>query len=158
MLGLQILMQGSYENQNSGFRNILRVIGFMILPIGVIFAAIGLIDFFAAFGGHGFPTKFWCVFVGFPLVGLGVACLKAGFLRAIGGYVASETAPVAVDTLKYVSHELRPTMRNIATDLHENSTDADPVTRMKYLEALKTSGLISEAEYTQKRTEILTKL
>ena len=148
-------MQPPYENQNTGIRSALRVLGFIILPVGAIFAGIGLIDFFSAFGSFHPPTKFWCAFVGLPLIGLGITCLKAGYLRTIGGYVAGETAPVAADTLKYVSEELRPTIRDLAHDIRETDGDHDPVTRMKHLEELKTSGLISDSEYTEKRTKIL---
>ena len=150
-------MQPPYENRNSGIRGTLRIVGFIILPAGLIFAATGFIDFFSAFafGGHGFPTKFWCAFVGLPLIGLGISCLKAGYLREIGGYVAGESAPVATDTLKYVSEELRPSIQNIAQDIRETSSDENPVNRMENLDQLKKKGLISEAEYLQKRAEIL---
>ena len=147
--------QPPYENQNAGIRIALRVIGFIILPAGALFAAIGLIDFFSAFGSFHPPTKFWCAFVGLPLIGLGIACLKAGYLRAIGGYVAGETAPVATDTLKYVSDELRPSIRDLARDIRGTDGDHDPVARMKHLEELKTSGLISGSEYSEKRAKIL---
>ena len=148
-------MQPPYENQNTGIRSALRVIGFIILPVGAIFAAVGFIDFFSAFGSFHPPTKFWCAFIGLPLIALGITCLKAGYLRTIGGYIAGETAPVATDTLKYVSEELRPSIRDLARDIRGTDEDHDPVTRMKHLEELKTSGLISDSEYSEKRTKIL---
>ncbi|MCC5847365.1 MAG: SHOCT domain-containing protein [Verrucomicrobia bacterium] len=148
-------MKPPYEERNEKFRNTLRAIGFVLLPIGGVFAAIGLIDFFTAFGGSRMPTKFWCLFVGLPLVAFGVMCLQAGFLRTISGYVAGESAPVAKDTLQYVGEGMRPTIRNIANDLRGTPPEGDVATRMKTLEELRKNELISEAEYADKRAEIL---
>ena len=150
-----MIMQPPYESKNTGIRSALRIIGFIILPVGAIFAAIGLIDFFSAFGSFHPPTKFWCAFVGLPLIGLGITCLKAGYLRTIGGYVAGETAPVATETFKYVSEELRPSIRDMARDFRGADEEHDPVVRMKHLEELKAGGLISESEYSGKRAKIL---
>lgn len=154
-LGPNYIMQPRYENRNAGIRTSLRAIGFIALLIGIIFAAVGLIDFFSAFEGSHHPTQFWCVFVGVPLVGLGSACLKAGYLREIGGYVAGESAPIVSDTFKYVSEELRPSIRNIAGDIREATSEENPVERMETLNQLKHKGLVSDTEYLQKRAEIL---
>ena len=143
-------MQPPYESQNSTFRSLFRAGAVVFLPTGAIFAAVGLIDFFGAFSGHGFPTKFWCVFVGFPMLAFGTFCFKAGFLRRITGYVAGEAAPVVKDTIEYVSDGFlqRRTISN-------TSRESDPVTRMQKLEQLMNQGLISESEYSSKRAEIL---
>lgn len=143
-------MQPPYEYQNSVFRNLFRVGAVIFLPLGAIFAAIGLIDFFGAFSGHGFPTKFWCVFVGFPMLAFGAFCFKAGFLRAITGYVAGEASPVIKDTVEYVADGfLQKTSKPGAPSQN------DPATRMQQLDELKNRGLISEVEYASKRNEIL---
>lgn len=143
-------MQPPYESQNSVFRNLFRVGAVVFLPTGAIFSAIGLIDFFGAFSGHGFPTKFWCVFVGFPMLGLGTFCFKAGFLRTIAGYVTGEASPVIKDTVEYVANGL---LQKPPTPEPTNQTD--PVTRIQQLDELKNRGLISDAEYASKRNEIL---
>mgnify|MGYP000275835985 CR=1 FL=1 len=148
-------MQPPYENRNAVIRNSLRTLGFITLPIGVIFAAVGLIDFFSAFGGFQPPTKFWCLFVAMPLVAIGIGCLRAGYLREIGGYVAGESAPVATDTLKYVSEEMRPSIRNLVQDFKETKSEDSPESRLETLNLLKSKGLISDAEYAQKRSDIL---
>ena len=119
----------------------------IFLPTGAIFAAIGLIDFFA---GHGFPTKFWCVFIGFPMLALGTFCFNAGFLRRITGYVAGEVAPVVKDTVEYVADSLMHTRSS-----SKATRPDDLATRMQMLDELKNRGMISESEYSTKRDEIL---
>jgi len=127
----------------------------IFLPVGAIFAGIGFIDFFGAFFGGGFPTKFWCAFVGLPMLAFGIFCFKVGFLRTISGYVAGETAPVVRDTVSYVADGLKPAMRSMVDDLRQTPLHSDPAERMQHLEDLKEQGLISDAEYTSKRQEIL---
>ena len=48
------------DQNHSSKRSALRVIGPVILLIGLVFMAIGLIDFFMAFGSFGPPKLFWC--------------------------------------------------------------------------------------------------
>jgi hypothetical protein len=153
-------MKPLYEEHNRPIRGVLRFLGFVLLPIGAIFALIGFVDFFSAFGGGGPPTKFWCAFVGLPLVAAGVACLKAGYIRTIGKYVAGEGVPIVTESARYAARELRPTFKERVQDLKSAKDDGtdDPVERMKKLEELKKSGLISESEYKAKRSEIIQKL
>jgi hypothetical protein len=151
-------MQPPYESRNSALRNIFRGAALILLPTGAVFAAVGLVDFFGAFSGHGFPTKFWCVFVGLPMLAFGTFCFKAGFLRTITGYVAGEAAPVVRDTVEYVADGLRPTLRNLADDARQGDHGSDPAHRLRNLDALKQEGLISESEYASKRLEILKEL
>jgi len=148
-------MKPPYENRNEKFRGILRTTGFILLTIGVLFFAVGVIDFFAAFAGPGMPTKFWCLFVGIPLIAFGLMCLKAGFLRTITGYVAGESAPVAKDTIQYVAQGIRPSIRDIASDVQTAKPKRDAATRMQELQKLRENGLIAESEYSAKRAEIL---
>lgn len=114
---------------------------------------VGMIDFFSAFGSSHMPTKFWCLFVGMPLLGIGIASLKAGFLGRIGRYVASEATPVATESLKYMAEELRPTVKQYEKDLR--SKESLPVERMKHLDKLRREGFVTDAEYETKRSEIL---
>lgn len=92
----------------------LRAIGALLLAIGGVFTVIGLGSFFSSFGSFSSPQYFWCVFVGLPLVGIGTACLKAGYLGTIARYVANETAPVAADTVDYLAEETKGAVRTVA--------------------------------------------
>lgn len=150
-------MKPLYEEHNRPIRSGLRALGFVLLPVGGIFVLIGLVDFFSAMGRFGGPpTKFWCLFVGMPLVAAGSWCLKAGFLRTIGTYVAGESVPIVTESARYAARELKPEVRELARAGREDGASA--VERMKQLEELKRSGLISDAEYAEKRAEILGKL
>ncbi len=100
-------------------RNLLRTVGMVMVVIGGIFAAIGLISFFAAFGGHGPPKYFWCAFVGLPLFAIGFKLLSVGFLGAAARYLSGEAAPVAKDTFNYVATESKEGVRNVAQAVTE---------------------------------------
>lgn len=111
-------------------RSALRVLGWLLTLAGAGFTAVGFLSFFAAFGGGGIPDKFWCAFVGMPLLGIGTMLLKAGYLGAMSRYVAGETAPVVADTADYVlgrsKRGVRRVTQAIAEGLGNTSTAAPP--------------------------------
>ena len=76
--------------------------------------AIGLISFFSAFGSFGPPRYFWCAFVGMPLIAVGAALSKFGYMGAVGRYVAGEIAPVAKDSVNYMAVESKDAIRHVA--------------------------------------------
>ena len=77
-------------------RTLLRAIGPLMVLAGVILAIVGIASFFSAFGTHEPPKRFWCVFIGVPLVGIGMGICKFAFLGTIGRYVAGEAAPAVI--------------------------------------------------------------
>lgn len=91
----------------------LRRIGIILLVVGGGFSLVGFIDFFAAFGGAGMPTLFWCLFIGFPLLGLGGTLLKASYLRETAQYVKDEGIPVMKDTYRDLKPELKDFINTI---------------------------------------------
>ncbi|NQT88051.1 zinc ribbon domain-containing protein [bacterium] len=107
------------DPDHHGKRSALRTVGPVIMVIGGIFLAIGLIDFFSAFGGHGSPTKFWCCFVGLPLLAIGGMITQAGYMGAMGRYAAGEMAPVAKDTFNYMAHGTQDGVRTVAQAVGE---------------------------------------
>jgi len=111
--------QSPLDPKHQGKRAILRKVGPVILVIGGIFLAIGLIDFFMAFGGSGPPTKFWCAFVGIPVMFVGGVLTQMGYMGAMGRYVAGEMAPVAKDTFNYMAHGTQDGVRTVAQALGE---------------------------------------
>jgi hypothetical protein len=151
-------MEPPYESRNAIIRGVLSAGALVLLTTGAIFTIIGLVDFFGAFSGHGRPTKFWCLFVGLPLLSLGGFCFKAAFLRTITGYVAGEAAPIVRDTVDYVAKGLSPTLRNLADAESQTDGQQDPAERLRNLEALRQEGLISESEYATKRQDILSEI
>lgn len=102
-----------------------RTLGILLVVVGAIFSLIGFVDFFGAFGGNGIPTKFWCLFVGFPLLGIGSALLKVGYLGAMTRYVAGETAPVVKDTFDYLADGTAASVKKTARAVHDGLRD-DP--------------------------------
>lgn len=100
-------------------RGALRLLGGILVVVGGIFTAIGLISFFGAFGGGGMPTQFWCAFVGMPMLAVGTMLLKVGYLGTIARYVASETTPVGVDVVNHVVGETKDSIRDVAAAVGE---------------------------------------
>lgn len=138
-------------------RNLLRAIGFGFCALGVVFTAIGLIDFFSSFGTFRRPELFWCAFIGLPLFGAGLACLRAGFLGLASRYVADEVTPTFGRSASHLAREVTGAVTEVLGA--PGSVDQpDPSERLKRLERLKAEGLISAEEYSQKRQEILTKI
>jgi hypothetical protein len=48
------------------------------------------------------PTHFWMAFIGLPMIGIGTAMLKGGFVGAGTRYIAGEVMPTVKDSLEYV--------------------------------------------------------
>lgn len=59
------------DPQHQPVRDTLRAVGPVVLAIGGLFMIVGAVDFFSSFGSFDPPTKFWCFFVGMPLLFLG---------------------------------------------------------------------------------------
>jgi len=136
----------------------------VITVVGGIFMLVGGIDFFSAFGSfHQQPTKFWCFFVGMPLLALGGNLLRLGYMGAVSRYVAQETVPVVRDSAVEVAEGLRPTIRDIAADVRSTrpegrATREDPGVRLARLDKLRADGLINDAEHAEQRARILREL
>lgn len=88
----------SLHNQ-AGWRSFLRIGGPVLFAIGLALTAGGMVSFFSAFASFGMPTHFWLAFVGMPLMGLGIAMMRAGFLGPASRYVAGELTPTLRDTI-----------------------------------------------------------
>jgi hypothetical protein len=100
-------------------RSILRVIGPLIALVGLGFTIVGVASFFSAFGGGGRPDKFWCAFIGLPLLSVGIGICKFAYLGAIGRFVAGEAAPVAKDTFNYLAHGTKAGVKEVAQAVGE---------------------------------------
>ena len=96
-------------------RTALRTIGPMVLGVGLLFTAIGLISFFSSFGGGGFPQYFWCAFIGLPLSSVGLMICKFAFMGTVMRYAANEVAPVGKDAVNYMVDGTKDSIRDVAT-------------------------------------------
>lgn len=74
--------------------------------------------------------------LGLPLVLVGIICLNLAYRGVVANYFLGQAVP---------------------RDLSPRPRTPDPAEKVKLLEALKENGLISEEDYTRKRSEILGK-
>jgi RNA polymerase subunit RPABC4/transcription elongation factor Spt4 len=106
------------ENQidpgHNAVRNTLRVAGPVISLIGLIFVIVGIADFFRAFGSFGPPKLFWCVFVGIPLLGVGLSLSRFAYMGKVMRYMAQEMAPTGKDTFNYLAEGTREGVKAVA--------------------------------------------
>jgi len=107
------LKQLQQPGQNS-IRTGLRIVGPIILAIGLLCFAAALISFFSSFGSFERPRLFWLGFVGLPLMFVGGVMCQYGFLGAITRFIAGETMPVATDAAKYVAEETKGAVETVA--------------------------------------------
>ncbi len=106
---------------HSSPRTILRIIGPIVLIIGVIFALAGFISVFSSVNDFqmGPPKNFWCLFVGFPLIFIGLVMCQFGFMGKVARYVAGETAPVGKDVFNYAADGTKEGIKTIASAVGE---------------------------------------
>ena len=105
-------------------RSFLRIAGPVCAVIGLIFIAIGMISFFAAFGSFHPPKLFWCCFVGMPILFVGLVMSKFGYFGSVMRYVAAESAPVAKDTVNYMAEGTKDAVKTIARAAAEGVKEA----------------------------------
>ncbi|MCC7087298.1 MAG: hypothetical protein IT427_20030 [Pirellulales bacterium] len=100
-------------------RNTRRLAGPAIAAVGLVFTAIGLINFFSTFGSPEPPRLFWCVFVGGLIFMAGLAISRFAYLGAIARYLSNEVAPVGKDVVNYLAKETKDSVRNVAATVAE---------------------------------------
>jgi RNA polymerase subunit RPABC4/transcription elongation factor Spt4 len=119
-------MMKPIDNDHRQKRSSIRLLGVTILLIGLGFMAVGLIDFFSAFGGFGSPELFWCMVVGMPLIFIGTVLCGYGFMGSVARYSAGEMAPVAKDTVNYMVDGTQDSVKIIASAIGEGLAGAAP--------------------------------
>lgn len=110
---------------------ILRIIGFILLPIGLTLSIIGLVSFFESANslGQQKPELFYMLFIGGPLVFIGLACLFISFMKNISSFTASQTAPVAKNVANYIIDGTSDSLSNAASKVFDKikNNDVKPV-------------------------------
>ncbi len=140
-------MRHNIDNNHEEKRNTLRMLGGIILGIGIIFTLIGLFSFFSAMGsGPSFrhkpnisfqggvpsfsqpsgPRYFWCAFIGLPLCAIGGSMLKFGYMGSVARYASQELTPVATDSFNYVAKNASEGIREVASSIKEGLSDKAP--------------------------------
>jgi hypothetical protein len=87
----------------AGARTFFRVLGVVVTGTALVFLLVGGIDFFSSMNSFEGPTKFWMLFVGIPMLGIGGWCLQAGFMGVGARYVSGEVSPVVKDSAAYLT-------------------------------------------------------
>src|SRR5262249_10134630 len=100
-------------------RRPLRILGPVVAGIGLVFTIIGIASFFSSFGTHESPRYFWCLFVGLPLLAIGVMISMFAFLGAVTRYTANEVAPVGKDVVNYMAAGTKDAVRDVAAAVGE---------------------------------------
>ncbi len=102
------------DSRHGKVRAILRLLGPLVVVLGVVLTAIGLISFFSAFGTFQPPRYFWAAILGLPLIGVGLGLSRLGYLGDIFRYVSGEVTPVARDTFNTMAGGTRQGVETIA--------------------------------------------
>lgn len=82
------------KQKYAGARSFFRLAGPLCVLVGGALVLLGVVDFFSAFNGGNAstPSRFYLAFIGSPLLAVGVMMVKAGFLREIVDYTATESS------------------------------------------------------------------
>ncbi len=97
-------------------RKKLRVLGPILLGVGVVFMliAVGSIVFAFLFKLPAAGIGFLLGFFGIPLIFAGSVCCMYGYMGKLTRYSAQETAPVAKDTFNYLADGTQEGVRTVA--------------------------------------------
>ena len=90
----------------------LRVLGAMIVGLGVVLTAIGSISLFSSWNAVGGSRYYWAAFLGLPLIAIGSALTESHNLTAFQRNHAGELTPVA-DGLANKTGDAKPPEANI---------------------------------------------
>jgi len=146
----------NHQNQRSA----LKLIGPIMLGIGIIFIAVGVISFFSAFGSFESPKYFWCCFVGVPLMGIGARITKYAYMEKIARYSAGELAPVAKDVIRYLKKDTSDNTKKTpdSSILNNQSKIGSVEERIEKLKKLKEKGIIDAEDFEEQKDRILTEI
>jgi len=119
-----------YENRYQGTSNALKIIGWILLAVGIVCVVIGMGSFFATMASFGsgdieMPKFFFLCFIGGPAVIGGIVCLSLGYRRKMMDYTASQAAPVAKDFTNYMLDETGDSIANVANKI--SSKKEEPI-------------------------------
>ena len=108
-----------YGDRFKKTNKVLKVLGFIFLPIGIICELIGFIDFFNAFETFGSPKLFFLKFIGMPILFVGIVCLTLGYRKQITEFHADSVAGVNKDISNFMIDGTRDSITKTAQSIHE---------------------------------------
>jgi len=100
---------------HGGLRSVFRVLGPLLLLVGLLLVVIGMVSAFSSVGSFEPPRYFWCVFLGGPITFVGLVLCKLGYMGKVIRYVAGEIAPVGNDTFNYMANGTKDGVKVVAS-------------------------------------------
>lgn len=108
ILVVEVIMNDK-EKQHSKKKLKLRIVGGVLVAIGIVCAIIGFVDMGKAFDESRMPM-FWLFFIAFPSIAVGSFLLVASAQREINRYIKNENVPV----INEFGQEISPAVSSIA--------------------------------------------
>lgn len=139
-------------------RGVLRAVGPLVLFVGLIFMAIGMVSFFSAIGSFDPPKYIWSCFVGMPISFVGLVLTKFAYMGKVARYTAQELAPVGKDTFNYIASGTKEGVADVSEAVFRGkaaSFDNSIETRIQKLAKLRDSGIINEEDFEEQKDRIL---
>lgn len=105
-------MDENQERQHQKKKIIIRIIGSILLALGVVCAIIGFVDMSKSFQEERMPM-IWLFFIGFPSIAIGGFMVIVSFQRSIQRYVKNESVPV----FNEMGQQIAPGISSIANSV-----------------------------------------
>ena len=96
----------------------LRIIGTILLVIGLICAIIGFVDFFISMTSMGSPHLFFLLFIGLPCIGIGTGLLIFANHREITTFIKNESVPVINEVADEISPAIKSVTKAVKSGIH----------------------------------------
>lgn len=103
------------SSQHSGCRSALRVIGPVVLIIGLFLVGSGAYEIVAGDPFKNEGLMFVRMFGGMPMIFVGLVLTGMGYGGALARYHANEMAPVGRDTVNYLVDGTKGSMKDVAS-------------------------------------------
>lgn len=100
------------EKQHHKNKIVLRIIGIILLIAGVTCAIFGFTDMSKAFQESRMP-KIWLMFLGFPMIAIGMFMTVVSFQRSINRFIKNENVPV----INEMGREISPALSSMANSV-----------------------------------------
>ena len=105
------------EQQHNENKKRLRTIGIILLVLGVACIVTGFVDFVLATNLENArtPTLFFLIFLGSPMLFVGIVLLIFSYKKEIGTYIKNESVPV----INEAANELKPAVKSVVSAFKE---------------------------------------
>ena len=114
-------MQDPEKKKHNLTKRGLKVIGIVLLLGGLTCTVLGSVSLFSSIGRKEFPSLFWMLMIGLPMITIGVSMLMFGFRKEIGTYIKNESVPVVNEA----AEELTPAVDAVARAVRETQICPD---------------------------------